>query len=152
MLPAVNAGLNSLCTILLIAGYVSIRKKKVTLHKICMLSALVASAVFLSSYLFFHFAVLNGQPTRFLGEGWVRVMYFTLLISHTILAVLVAPLAIAVSYLGLRNRLASMCGSLAGRCRFGSMCRSRAWSCTLCCIGCIRRIRAVQVECYEPRP
>ena len=106
LLPAVNAGLNSLCTILLIAGYVSIRSKQVTLHKICMLSALVTSAVFLSSYLYFHLAVLNGKSTEFLGQGWVRPAYFTLLISHMILAALVAPVAVTVGYLGLRNRLA----------------------------------------------
>ena len=106
LLPSVNAGLNSLSALLLTAGYVALRRRNVFLHKLCMLSALVSSTVFLSLDLYFHFAVLDGRPTRFLGEGAVRHVYFSILISHTILAVIVAPLALTVSYLGLSNRLA----------------------------------------------
>jgi len=103
MLPAVNAVLNSLCAVLLVCGYVAIRKRQETLHKIIMLSALVVSMVFLTSYLYFHFVVLDGQPTLFRGEGWVRPVYFTILLTHTILAILVAPLALYVAYQGLRD-------------------------------------------------
>jgi putative membrane protein len=104
-LPAVNAILNASSAILLIAGYLAIRRRAVTLHKTCMLSALAVSAVFLSSYLYYHFVVKNGRPTPFTGEGWARGAYFTILISHTLLAIAVAPLALTTAYLGLRNNL-----------------------------------------------
>lgn len=101
--PAVNAGLNSLCTVLLLLGWMAIKGRRETLHKACMLLALATSAAFLASYLWFHFAVLDGQPTRFRGEGMVRIVYFAILLSHTILAVAVAPLAMYVAYQGLRD-------------------------------------------------
>ena len=104
VLPAVNAVLNGICTVLLILGYVSIRRRMEGLHKVCMWSALVASVVFLSSYLYFHFAVLDGQPTRFRGEGFIRPVYFGVLLSHTVLAVVVAPLAIVTVVLGSLER------------------------------------------------
>jgi protein SCO1/2/putative membrane protein len=103
LLAAVNAGFNALCTVLLVAGYVAIRKKKETLHKACMLSAVVVSILFLASYLYFHFGVLDGQPTRFQGEGWIRPAYFAVLLTHTALAALVAPLALYIAYQGLRD-------------------------------------------------
>jgi protein SCO1/2/putative membrane protein len=102
--PTLNAGLNTLCAVLLLAGYVSIRLRRERLHKVCMLAALATSAVFLSCYLWYHFAVLNGKPTRFPGEGALRWAYLAILLSHTILAALVAPLALWVSYLGLADR------------------------------------------------
>jgi protein SCO1 len=103
VLPALNAVLNALCAMLLIVGYVAIRAKRETLHKACMLSALIVSAVFLTSYLYFHFEVLDGQPTRFQGQGTVRAVYFAILLTHTALAALVAPLALYVAYQGLRD-------------------------------------------------
>jgi len=62
--------------------------------------------VFLASYLFYHFAVMHMEPTRFRGEGAARIVYFGILISHTILAVVVAPLAMYITVQGLRNALA----------------------------------------------
>jgi protein SCO1/2/putative membrane protein len=103
-LPAVNAALNGLCAVLLVAGYLAIRSRWERLHKLCMLSALTVSIVFLASYVYFHFGVLDGQPTRFQGEGWARPVYFGILLSHTALAALVAPLALYVTYQGLRDR------------------------------------------------
>ena len=91
---------------LLLLGYAAIRGRRVLIHQTCMLAALAVSAVFLTSYLYYHFAVLDGQPTRFSGEGAVRTLYLAILLSHTLLAVAVAPLALRVTYLGLRNRLA----------------------------------------------
>jgi uncharacterized membrane protein YozB (DUF420 family) len=70
-----------------------------------MLSALAVSAVFLTCYLYYHFVVLDGKPTRFTGEGWVRPLYFGVLLSHTLLAAAVAPLAVITTVLGLRDRL-----------------------------------------------
>jgi uncharacterized membrane protein YozB (DUF420 family)/peroxiredoxin len=103
-LPAVNAGLNSLCAVLLVLGFVAIRQRWETFHKVCMLSALAVSAAFLASYLYFHFGVLDGQPTLFRGEGWIRPVYFAILLTHTGLAVVVAPLSLYVAYQGLRDR------------------------------------------------
>ncbi len=103
-LPAVNAGLNALCTLLLIAGYAAIRRRRETLHASLMLLALAVSVLFLASYLYFHFAVQQGRPTAFRGEGWVRPVYFTILLTHTVLAAAVAPLALYVAYQGLRDR------------------------------------------------
>lgn len=106
LLPAVNAGLNAACTVLLVAGFLAIRRRWERLHVACMLAALGVSVVFLASYLYFHFAVLGGQPTRFPGTGWVRPLYFGVLLSHTVLAVVVTPLALCTTYLGLRDRRA----------------------------------------------
>jgi protein SCO1/2/putative membrane protein len=104
VLPRLNAFLNSTCGVLLLIGYAAIRRRLETLHKVCMLSALAVSAAFLASYLYYHFAVLHGQPTRFLGQGWVRILYFGILISHTALAVVVAPMALYTALQGLRDR------------------------------------------------
>jgi protein SCO1/2/putative membrane protein len=103
-LPAVNAGLNTLCTLLLVAGYVAIRRRAERVHIACMVAALVTSAVFLTCYLYFHFAILGGEPTRFRGVGGVRTAYFAILLTHTVLAIVVAPLALYVAYLGWRDR------------------------------------------------
>ncbi len=106
-LPWFNAILNSSCTILLLLGWIAIRLRYETLHKILMLLALAVSMVFLASYLFYHFAVMEMEPTRFPGEGAARYAYFTILLTHTILAIVVAPLAIYITVQGLRNALAS---------------------------------------------
>ncbi len=106
VLPAWNASLNALCTVLLLGGYLAIRARKETLHKTCMLTALAVSAVFLASYLTYHFVVLGAESMRFQGEGPVRVVYFTILLTHTVLAIVVAPLALTVTWQGLKdNRL-----------------------------------------------
>jgi protein SCO1/2/putative membrane protein len=107
ILPAANATLNGLCTMLLVVGWLAIRRRMETLHKACMLGALAVSVVFLASYLYYHFAILDGRPTRFRGEGAVRIAYFAILLSHTILATVVAPLALVTAYLGLRDRRAA---------------------------------------------
>ena len=90
-LPALNASLNGTSGVLLILGYVFIRKKKVNLHKSCMLGAFSTSILFLISYLTYHY--FTGSKA-FLGEGWIRVFYFAILISHIVLAVVIVPLAI----------------------------------------------------------
>jgi putative membrane protein len=104
-LPTVNACLNASCTLLLIAGYVAIKRRRVAVHKACMVAALGVSAVFLASYLYYHFVVRNGQPTTFTGPPTVRMVYLAILLSHTVLAVLVAPLALFTAWQGLRDNL-----------------------------------------------
>jgi uncharacterized membrane protein YozB (DUF420 family) len=86
---ALNATLNGTSAILLAGGYAAIRNGKMALHKKFMLSAFAVSTVFLISYLVYHYQVGH---VRFQGQGWIRPVYFTLLISHTILAVVIVPL------------------------------------------------------------
>lgn len=88
-LPAVNATLNGTCALLLLAGWALIRAGRVRPHAACMISGIVVSALFLSSYLTYHFQV-GSVPFRGLGPG--RFLYFTILISHTLLAVAMLPL------------------------------------------------------------
>lgn len=90
-LPLVNALLNSTSTVFLLLGYYYIRTHRKGAHKKAMLAAMVTSAVFLMSYLIYHY---NVGSVKFTEQGTVRVVYFTILISHTILAVLVPPMAI----------------------------------------------------------
>ena len=85
--PAVNAALNATCAVLLVAGYSFIRRQNKRAHIACMTSALVISAAFLVSYLTYHAQV---GSKHFEGEGPVRSLYFAILISHTILAAVVA--------------------------------------------------------------
>jgi protein SCO1/2/putative membrane protein len=105
-LPALNAALNGLSAVLLILGYGAIRRRRISLHKACMLLALGVSTLFLASYLYYHVLVKKGEPTTFPGTSWVRTVYLAVLLSHTILAAGVAPLAVFTAYQGLRNRLA----------------------------------------------
>ena len=94
-LPAVNAALNATSALLLVAGYSFIRRRRVTAHKICMGAALATSTLFLLSYLTYHYHI-GSMPFR--GQGWIRPLYFTLLISHTSLAAVIVPLAIITLY------------------------------------------------------
>ena len=99
-LPAVNATLNSIAAVLLVTGYVLIRRGRVAQHRLCMLAAFGTSTLFLVSYLFYH-AQVGSQP--FTGQGPVRTVYFTILISHVSLAVLILPLALVTLRRGLRR-------------------------------------------------
>src|SRR5712692_1619042 len=105
-LPSVNAVLNTISAVLLTVGYKAIRARRVALHKTCMLSALGVSAVFLASYLYYHFAVKGGQPTPFSEQApnapaWVETLYLVILSTHTLLAAVVAPLALFTAWQGL---------------------------------------------------
>lgn len=100
-LPLVNACLNATSTILLLIGYRFIRAGNRLVHKRFMVLALVTSGLFLISYLVYHYHV---GSVKFTGVGWVRGLYFTILISHTILAVALPPLAIVTLFRALRER------------------------------------------------
>lgn len=89
-LPAVNAGLNSLAILLLVVGYSMIRRGRREDHRNAMVAAVVSSTLFLTSYLIYHAQV---GSVRFTGTGPARTLYFTILISHTILAAAVPFLA-----------------------------------------------------------
>src|SRR5262249_36623992 len=103
-LPAVNAALNGTCAVLLALGYLAVKRRRIALHQACMLTALVVSPLFLTSYLYYPFAVRGGEPTRFQGPDVVRYVYLAILLSHTVLAAVVAPLALYTAYQGLRDR------------------------------------------------
>ncbi len=102
VLPSVNAALNASSFLLLILGYIFIRRRAITAHKAAMLAACSTSALFLISYLTYHF---HHGSTRFQGTGPVRWLYFAILLSHTILAVVVFPMAIMTLVRGLQNKL-----------------------------------------------
>jgi putative membrane protein len=88
--PALNASLNGISAVLLAGGYAAIRAGKRDAHKVFMISAFTASAIFLVSYVIYHIRVK--QLVLFQGQGWIRPVYFTLLTSHTILAIVIVPL------------------------------------------------------------
>lgn len=102
-LPAVNATLNGVTAILLATGYAMIRRRRVAAHRACMIGALCVSVVFLASYLYYH-AHVGSKP--FPGRGWIRPAYFAMLISHTVLAAAILPLALTTLYRGLSGKYA----------------------------------------------
>ena len=101
ILPALNASLNAASGLLLIAGYLLIRRRLVTPHKLCMGAAFVTSMVFFISYLTLRY---YAGMTTFIGQGWIRLVYFTILISHTVLAATIVPLALITLVRALRGR------------------------------------------------
>lgn len=102
-LPALNACLNAASALLLLAGFAAIRRRRVAVHRACMVIAFAVSVAFLVSYLTYH---AHAGTTRFAGEGWIRPLYFTILTTHTVLAALVPPLAIGTLVLAFRGRFA----------------------------------------------
>jgi len=91
LLPHLNATLNATSAVLLFAGLYFIRKGRVTAHLRCMTAALGVSCAFLVSYLVYH---AEHGTTRFAGQGFVRPVYFTILLTHTVLAAVIVPLII----------------------------------------------------------
>ena len=98
-LPALNAALNGTSALFLTAGYVLIRRGRITPHKRCMLAALVTSTLFLISYVIYH---ANTGSRPFPGAGVMRYVYFSILITHVLLAVTILPLALVTAARGLR--------------------------------------------------
>jgi len=98
---ALNASLNGISAVLLSAGFLFIVNGKIRQHRACMLSAFGVSTAFLISYVIYHIRVGN---VRFLGEGWIRPVYFTLLISHILLAIVILPMAIITLSRALREK------------------------------------------------
>jgi uncharacterized membrane protein YozB (DUF420 family) len=102
-LPALNAALNATATVLLVTGWALIRAKRVEQHRLCMLAAVAVSALFLASYLTYHYQVGSVPFTR---QGIVRPIYFTILLTHVVLAFVTLPLAIVTLTRGLNGRVA----------------------------------------------
>lgn len=97
-LPALNATLNSIATLLLVTGWIFIRRGDRAKHKACMIAALVTSALFLTSYVIYHLQV---GSVPFKGTGWIRTVYFAVLIPHVILAAAIVPPVLITASRGL---------------------------------------------------
>lgn len=100
-LPALNALLNGLSAVLLLAGYVLIRARRPAAHRAAMLGAVTSSALFLASYLYYHAQV---GSVRFTGQGPLRIVYFAILGTHTVLAAAIVPLVLVTLQRALAGR------------------------------------------------
>jgi putative membrane protein len=94
-LPTLNAVLNAAAAVAILTGYLAIRRRRVALHRAAMLTAFAVSTLFLVSYVVYH---LQAGSKHFEGTGWVRGAYFSILLSHTLLAVAIVPLVLTTLY------------------------------------------------------
>jgi uncharacterized membrane protein YozB (DUF420 family) len=101
-LPTLNACLNTTSAILLVRGYLLIRARRFEAHKKTMLAALCVSAAFLASYLVYHY---NVGSVRFQGTGAIRIVYLAILLTHTVLATVVAPMALVTVWRAWKGRI-----------------------------------------------
>jgi uncharacterized membrane protein YozB (DUF420 family) len=99
--PAIDASLNGTSAVLLLVGRGFIKRGNMAAHRAVMLAAMVSSSVFLACYLYYHWHV---GSVHFQGQGWSRPVYFSILISHTILAAAIVPLIIITLSRALRQR------------------------------------------------
>jgi uncharacterized membrane protein YozB (DUF420 family) len=106
-LPAVNAALNATAAVLLVLGLLSIKAGRRERHARLMVAAFVVSSLFLACYLYYHFAIARGRPTRFHGTGLARTAYLVLLTSHTLLAMVNLPMVLRTLWLAHRERWSS---------------------------------------------
>src|SRR5262249_25555717 len=100
-LATVNAGLNATSAVLIGTGCYFIKRKNIRGHKVCMIAATVVSAIFLTSYLTYHY---NVGSVRFTKQGWVRNVYFPLLLTHTVLAAIALPMVLRTVFLAAKGR------------------------------------------------
>ena len=106
-LPKINAALNTVAAILLTAGFIFIKRGHKTAHRNCMIAAFVASTLFLACYLTYHGYLayyLHRGPTVFRNPPWFRPIYLGILLTHTLLAVVIVPLALITLHRALRQR------------------------------------------------
>ena len=102
-LPALNALLNGASAALLTCGWLAIRRRRIAVHRACMLSAFSVSVLFLVSYVVYH-ALAGSRP--FTGQGWIRWAYFPLLVSHIVLAAVMVPFVLTTAYRALAGDFA----------------------------------------------
>jgi len=100
-LPALNATLNLISAILLGTGYYFIRKRNIPAHRACMIAALISSTAFLTSYLIYHYHV---GSVPFMKQGWIRPVYYSILLTHVLLAIVILPLVLRTAYLAFLKR------------------------------------------------
>jgi len=98
--PAVNATLNGTSAVLIATGRTLIRRRQISAHRACMIAAVVSSSLFLISYVYYHAHV---GSIHFKGQGWPRTLYFSILLTHTILAAVIVPLVIITLARGMRG-------------------------------------------------
>lgn len=103
-LPTINAGLNGLATVLLTIGFILIKQGRMAAHRTCMLSAFGVSAIFLITYVL-HKILVRGVHTPFGGEGAIRTVYYVMLFSHIVLAIVIVPLVLITLTHALKGRL-----------------------------------------------
>jgi putative membrane protein len=103
-LPAVNAALNSVAALAIVAGWIAIRRGERRAHQYLMVSAFAASALFFVSYVVYHYA--HGD-TRYTGEGAMRLVYFGVLITHVLLSMAVVPMVLSALWLAYKRRFAA---------------------------------------------
>ena len=103
-LPAINATLNATSGLLLLTAYILIKQKRIAQHRRFMLAACYTSILFLCCYVLNHY-LRHGVVTRFKGTGAIRPIYFTLLTTHTFLAIVIVPMAIITVWNGLKMRV-----------------------------------------------
>jgi uncharacterized membrane protein YozB (DUF420 family) len=101
--PKINAALNGLSAVLLVTGRALIARGKRAAHRAVMLTAFATSSIFLVSYLYYHWPH-HGGIVYFQGTGWIRILYFTILISHTILAIVIVPMVLITLTRALRGQ------------------------------------------------
>ncbi len=99
--PTINASLNAATAVLLVAGWLLIRRRRIAAHRACMIAAMVTATLFLSCYLYYHF---HAGTTRFPGTGWPRTLYLGILLTHTVLAMAVVPMALVTFWRGLTRQ------------------------------------------------
>lgn len=100
-LPALNATLNATCAVLLLIGWMLIKRGRIQQHRAVMIAAVSTSALFLISYLIYHAQV---GSVRFTRTGFIRIVYFTVLLTHTVLAVVIVPMVLVTLSRGLSGR------------------------------------------------
>jgi len=99
-LPHLNAALNGISAVFLVAGWILIKSRRIAQHRLCMLAAFTTSSLFLISYVVYH-AQVGSRP--FPGTGWLRIVYFAVLIPHVILAAAILPFVLVTLRRGLRR-------------------------------------------------
>jgi len=99
--PAFNALLNATSAVLVATGFFYIRRRQIETHRKFMVAAFATSTIFLISYLAYHYTV---GTTRFTGTGWMRTVYLSILLSHTVLAAVIVPMVLTTLYRGLRGQ------------------------------------------------
>jgi len=105
-LPALNASLNGLSAVLLTAGFIFIKNRRILPHRVCMGTAVMVSAVFLVTYVL-HKILVGGVHTPFGGEGAIRTFYYVMLVSHILLAITTVPLVLITLRHALAGRIAT---------------------------------------------
>jgi uncharacterized membrane protein YozB (DUF420 family) len=100
-LPALNATLNAISAVLLTTGYILIRQRRIAWHRLCMLAAFATSTLFLISYLVYH-AHIGSRP--FAGQGAIRYVYYTILLTHVVLAAAIVPMVLITLSRALKRR------------------------------------------------